>query len=66
MDNKVDQNQVGRLESRLDLVETELFAIDRLLRQVGFDQGIATLKAAACEFLKDRRSSFPPQGAEGN
>ncbi|MEM7176028.1 MAG: hypothetical protein AAF443_08965, partial [Chlamydiota bacterium] len=48
---------MGRLESKLDLLEAELFYVDHLLRRVGFPAGIETLKAAAEELLVEQQGT---------
>lgn len=51
MNNKT--NIIARLESRLDILETELSNLNQLTKQVGFCDGIETLRAAAEELLND-------------
>lgn len=43
--------QIARLESINDQLQTEITSVDALLRAVGFEEGLATLKAAAFECL---------------
>lgn len=38
------QNQIARLESQVDYLETELEQLNYLLTKVGFTEGITTLK----------------------
>lgn len=42
---------IARLESLNDQMQTELTNVDALLRAVGFDEGLTTLKSAALECL---------------
>ncbi len=51
--SSVDNKYVACLESRVDHLETELSQLDELLRKVGFDEGIATLKYTAQELLRE-------------
>lgn len=44
---------VARLESQIDYLETELSYLEHLLIQIGFSQGIQTLKETALELLHD-------------
>lgn len=51
--NSIDNKYVALLESRVDHLETELSQLDHLLKQVGFPEGIATLKETAQEILEE-------------
>ena len=44
---------VAKLESKVDLLEAELSYMNRLLVNVGFPEGIETLKATAEELLAE-------------
>ena len=46
---------VARLESRLDMVETELLTLNEMLLKVGFPEGIKTLKETVSEVLQEER-----------
>lgn len=48
--------QCALLESLNDQLQTEITTVDELLRAVGFDEGLATLKAAALDCLTDSDS----------
>ena len=48
-----DNKYVAVLESRVDYLETELDQLNTLLQQVGFPEGIATLKETAEEILRE-------------
>ncbi|MBI5346777.1 MAG: hypothetical protein HZB76_06535 [Chlamydiae bacterium] len=49
-------NKIAKLESINDQLVAELQYIDSLVRQVGFDEGIKTLKMAAMELLEEIES----------
>lgn len=44
--------KISELESINDQLQTEIRFLDKLLRQVGFDEGLKTLKFAAQELLE--------------
>ena len=44
--------KISELESINDQLQTEIRFLDRLLRQVGFEEGLKTLKFAAQELLE--------------
>ena len=46
-------NRIAKLESINDQLLTELQYIDSLVRQIGFVDGIKTLKSAANEMLEE-------------
>lgn len=50
MSNELEKH-IARLESKLDLLESELFGLDGLLKEGGFTGGVQTLKSAVHEFL---------------
>ena len=53
MKKKEDLNkQLARLEFANDQLVTELAYIDQLMRQVGFTEGLASLKATAQELYE--------------
>ncbi|MCB1111420.1 MAG: hypothetical protein H7A37_01360 [Chlamydiales bacterium] len=52
MSEQVLNSQIARLESMNDILSTELDYIDNLMRVVGFSEGLATVKAAAEEIVK--------------
>ncbi|WP_420420521.1 hypothetical protein [Simkania sp.] len=57
MDKTLNKDELVRLvakqESKIDLLEAELTYLNRLLVNVGFPEGIETLKATAEELLQD-------------
>lgn len=56
MDNqKVLKGKIASLESQLDHYESELTALDQLLREIGFPEGIQTLKLAAKELISEKQ-----------
>lgn len=57
---KEDSNKVvARLESQVDLLEAELTYLNGLLIDLGFFEGIKTLKATAEELLAEGSSNTP-------
>ena len=47
------EKSCARLESQIDVLETEIRVMDKLLLDVGFPEGIRSLKKAAEELLSD-------------
>lgn len=47
------QSKIARLESQVDLLESELIYFDTLLRRCGFPMGMRTLKATVEEILEE-------------
>jgi len=45
------QSKLARLESINDQLQTEITQVDALLRAVGFEEGLSTLKTAAVEYI---------------
>lgn len=43
--------KIAKLESLCDQLQSEMSYIDKLLREVGFEEGLTTLKEAALELL---------------
>lgn len=56
--NQPDQmkSQIAALESKVDLLESEITHLDEILRQCGFPRGISTLKATVEELLEEVRA----------
>lgn len=50
------KRRVSELESINDQLLTELRVIDQLLREVGFEDGIKTMKLAAEELIEEEKS----------
>lgn len=47
--------RISELETINDQLLTELNYLDQLLKQVGFEQGLTTLKTAAQELIEEER-----------
>ena len=57
--------QVAKLETINDQLASEIRELDRLARNLGFSDGIETLKAAAIELIEERRvDDFNPEDEE--
>jgi hypothetical protein len=52
--------RIARLESRLDLVESELTYLNELLQECGFPNGIQTLKATITDLLSEADDLYYP------
>lgn len=52
-DNKMLRTKVAGLESRLDMLESELSYLNELLRRCGFPGGIDTLKSTVEDLLAE-------------
>ena len=51
--------RISELESMNDQLLSEIRYLDELMREIGFDDGLKTLKVAAHEILEqDRRTSI--------
>ena len=56
--NKQDiLKKLAELESLNDQLQAELRELDRLMKDIGFSEGIATLKKAASEIIEEHRDS---------
>ena len=59
-------NKIARLESMNDQLQAEIDYLDNIARELGFIEGITTLKSAANELLKEQQDSsfddedYPP------
>lgn len=47
--------KISELETINDQLVTELCYLDQLLKQIGFEQGLITLKAAAQELMEEEK-----------
>jgi hypothetical protein len=47
--------RISELETINDQLLTEISYLDQLLKQIGFEQGLTTLKAAAQELIEEDR-----------
>ncbi len=48
--------RISELETINDQLVTELSYLDQLLKQIGFEQGLVTLKAAAQELMEEEKN----------
>jgi len=53
--NDTLKRQVASLESKLDLLESELTNLDGILRKCGFPNGISTLKSTVEELIAETK-----------
>lgn len=53
MNNQELNSKIGILETKVDMLESELTYLNELLIRCGFPQGIQTLKATVEELLAD-------------
>lgn len=47
--------KIAHLESVNDQLEAELAYVDLLMKQLGFSEGLQTVKATACEILAEQK-----------
>ena len=57
--NNLLQRKIAKLESLYDQLQCEVNYLDKLLKEVGFEEGLKTLKEAAIE-LKDKKKEPGP------
>jgi hypothetical protein len=50
--------KIAALESKCDLLESEIIHLDRILRECGFPNGINTLKSTVEELIGEARGGF--------
>jgi len=60
MEKKELITKIAQLETINDQLITELEYLDLLIRQIGFEQGLSTLKSAALEILEEQDLEEPP------
>ncbi|MGE0831790.1 MAG: hypothetical protein AB7N99_03930 [Simkaniaceae bacterium] len=69
MDKNLNKDEhrhaIAKLESRIDHLETELTYLNGLLMNVGFPEGITTLKATAEELLAEGTFDFQQHHHKG-
>ncbi len=53
------ERKIAKLESLCDQLQAERSYLDTILKEIGFEEGLKTLKEAALEML-DRKSDEPP------
>jgi len=51
---------IAKLETINDQLVAELEYLDLLVRQIGFEEGLTTLKSAALEILEEHDCEEPP------
>lgn len=56
MNPDILQKKIAKLESLYDQLQSEMNYLDNLLKEVGFEDGLKTLKEAAIE-LKEKKKS---------
>ena len=54
MSQELLQKKIAKLESLYDQLQSEMNYLDTLLKEVGFEEGLKTLKEAAIE-LKEKK-----------
>ena len=64
MDTKELNSKIAVLETQVDLLESELCYLDRLLVKCGFPEGVQTLKRTVEELLSSAPSESPEDGSE--
>jgi hypothetical protein len=57
MDQDILQRKIAKLESLYDQLQSEMNYLDSLLKEVGFEEGLKTLKEAALELKEKKKSS---------
>ncbi|NGX28758.1 MAG: hypothetical protein K940chlam1_00945 [Candidatus Anoxychlamydiales bacterium] len=60
MDKKDLLAKLAKLETINDQLVTELEYLDLLVRQIGFENGLTTLKSAALELIEENDDEEPP------
>ena len=61
MNPDILQKKIAKLESLYDQLQSEMNYLDNLLKEVGFEEGLKTLKEAAIE-LKDKKKNSDNKG----
>jgi len=67
MSNHHLERKVAKLETLCDQLQAERTYLDEILKEIGFEEGLKTLKEAASEMLdkKNHDGEFPPEGPLG-
>ena len=52
--------KIAKLETINDQLVAEIEYLDHLVRQIGFEQGLTTLKSAAIEIINEDEIEEPP------
>ena len=55
MREKELEKKIAKLESINDQLQTEFNQLDKVLKKLGFEEGILTLKEAAAEMLGNKK-----------
>ena len=55
MDQEQLLKKIAKLESLCDQMQSEMNYLDQLLVEVGFEEGLRTLKSAALELIEKKR-----------
>jgi hypothetical protein len=55
MDQEKILKRISELETINDQLVAELHYLDQLLKQIGFEQGLVTLKSAVQELIEEER-----------
>ncbi len=63
MENEKYEKKIAQLESLNDQLQAEFSNLDLVLKKLGFEKGILTLKEAAKEMLNNKDSSEEAGGA---
>jgi hypothetical protein len=63
MKNQKLIQRIAQLESINDQLVAELEFLDNIARQLGFQEGLKTLKSAAQELLEEQREEDPPMAS---
>ncbi len=57
MENKRLLKKIAKLETKLDLLETEFDYLNKILIKCGFPKGITTLKKSAIEIISESKTN---------
>lgn len=57
MNQDILQKKIAKLESLYDQLQSEMNYLDSLLKEVGFEEGLKTLKEAAIELREKKKNS---------
>jgi hypothetical protein len=61
MAKRTQAQKIARLEFINDQVVAELQLLDSLLRELGFEEGLESLKVAAKELIEEKKESKGPR-----
>jgi hypothetical protein len=57
MEKEYYEKKIAQLESLNDQLQAEFTTLDRILKELGFEKGIITLKDAATEMLNNKNEN---------